>query len=152
MLISRRVVSSAFASLRTRLSRGGLLLLDLLVHRKQAIDDGPQHVLIEQSAHVVAELSADRPRGCAGPRPIICFRTDRGKQRANAHSFKSWTSLSGSPDAQGHRWVPRRGAVSAREALAMDTTARPLITLRSAGFLMHVARSEWHYWPSGAAG
>jgi hypothetical protein len=25
-----------------------------------AIDDGPQHMLIEQAAHVVAELSADR--------------------------------------------------------------------------------------------
>jgi hypothetical protein len=29
------------------LIEGRLLLLDLLVHRKQAIDDRPQHVLIE---------------------------------------------------------------------------------------------------------
>jgi hypothetical protein len=42
------------------LVEGGLLLLDLLVFCKRAIDDGPQHMLIEQAAHVVAELSADR--------------------------------------------------------------------------------------------
>jgi hypothetical protein len=32
------------------------------MHREQAIDDGAQHVLIEQPAHMVAELSADRAR------------------------------------------------------------------------------------------
>src|SRR6202034_225818 len=44
------------------LVESGLLLFDLLVHREQAIDDGPQHVLIEQSAYMIAELSADRMR------------------------------------------------------------------------------------------
>ena len=39
-----------------------MLLLDLLVHRKQALDDRAQHVLVEQAPHMVAELSADRAR------------------------------------------------------------------------------------------
>jgi hypothetical protein len=44
------------------LVESGLVLFDLLVHREKAIDDGPQHVLIEQSADMVAELTADRTR------------------------------------------------------------------------------------------
>jgi len=41
---------------------GGLLFLNLFVHRKQALDDGAQHVVVEQAPHMVAELSADRTR------------------------------------------------------------------------------------------
>ena len=44
------------------LIEGSLLFFNLLVHRKQAFDDRPQHVLIEQPAHMAAELSADRAR------------------------------------------------------------------------------------------
>jgi hypothetical protein len=53
-----------FISLRfiaDALIEGGLLL-DLLVHRKQALDDGTQNVLIEQATYVAAELFADRAR------------------------------------------------------------------------------------------
>jgi hypothetical protein len=43
----------------------GLLSFDLLVHRKQAIDDGAQQVSIEQAPRVVAELAFYREIGLA---------------------------------------------------------------------------------------
>jgi hypothetical protein len=50
-------------------AEGGLLLLDFLVYRKQAIDDEPQDVLIEQSTHVVADLVLQIPADADQTRP-----------------------------------------------------------------------------------
>src|SRR4051812_10211329 len=77
----------------------GLLLFDLLVHSEQTIDDRPQHVLIEQSAHMVAELTADRT---GNNRPIsfsklrIWFSRSRRmltrRDRATSSDRTAWLS------------------------------------------------------------
>ena len=55
-----RIVGLRFIA--NALVEGRLSLLDLLVHREEAFDNGSQCVLLEQAAHMAAELSADCAR------------------------------------------------------------------------------------------